>query len=340
MKRITVIAILISALCLMMLNAAPVEIVQGNLKLVLYPESGTFSLFQLSPIGKNRYEPLFEDRNCSSTSWFSVMTNGRIFRLGSKSGKPVPVEQTENGASFVFNLIDDFQARQNFSFLKDSAGNAYAVRVQTVLENTSGKDSKLALKALIDTNLGESEGIHFFTDLRNRISSETRFDRTADLDSIIVSKNANASLMFYLGGNGSSRPEYVYASNWNRLNTLTWQPEFVEGRSFNTMYAINDSALLFTWKEQNIRANKTLTLSMIMGQYNPDTILTKISDDKTASPTTPATASPEDDDKRMQLIRQLVLRIEEIEANPDSASDAELDKLNGMLDMLLGQGKE
>jgi hypothetical protein len=317
------------------LYAAPVELVDGKFKLVLYPDSGSFSLYQLLDVGKNRYEPLFEDRNCSATSWFSVESDGRVFRLGSRLGNPVSFEQTESGATYVFNLTEDFQATQVFSFLKDSVSSpAYAVRVETTVQNTSGKDSRLAIKALLDTTLGENEGIHFFTDLRNRISVETRYDRTANLDSVIVSRDKNASLMIYLDGNGATKPEYVYVANWSRLNTLTWQPDFVEGRSFNTMYAINDSALLFQWKEQEVLAGGTISASMVMGSYDPARVKSKAGDEAIVM------AAGTDISKRAQLIQQLIARIDELEANPDSATDEELKQLNATLDILLKEGKE
>ncbi len=316
--------------------SAPLEIEKGDLKLILYPNTGTFNLYQLSEVGKNRYEPLFEDRSNSSTSWFSVSIGKRIFKLEPKAGKPVVCVQNDNGASFVYTLNDDFQVIQNFSFLLDaSSGSPYAIKIETAIENTSGKVAPFALKSLIDTNLGESEGIHFFTDLRNRISSEMRFDPTVDRDSIVVSRNKKLSLMFDLYRNGASKPSFVYASNWNRLNTLTWQPEFVEGRSFNTMYTINDSALLFVWPEKELEPNETYTASMIFGPYAKER--TKVSAQPPLEITVKAVT---DDSSKNGMIERLLERIAQIEANPDSASDEELKQLNDTLDVLLGRKKD
>ena len=94
---------------------APFEMTRGDLKLVLYPDSGSFSLYKLSDIGKNRYDPLFEDRDASATSWFSVSVNGRVFKLAPRMGKPVAFAETKDGAKFIFTLNDDFQVEQEFS---------------------------------------------------------------------------------------------------------------------------------------------------------------------------------------------------------------------------------
>lgn len=311
--------------------AAPIELAGGKLKLVLYPDTGSFSLLQLSDVGKNRYEPLFEDRNSSTTSWFSVLVNGRIFKLERKIGKPIVAEKILDGARFVFTLTDDFQVEQSFSFVNDTVtGTPYAVRVKTRVENTSGKTGVFALKAVIDTMLGESEGIHFFTNIQKRISAETRIAFPQDRDSLIVSQNKALSCMFLLQNNLVTQAESVYVSNWDRLNTLTWTPEFIEGRSFNTLYSVNDSALLFIWPEKTLTANEKLEVNMIIGSYTPEFA---------GSSTASNIAEPASSSKQM-LVQQLLARIAEIEKKPDSASDEELRKLNEALDLMLKQIKE
>jgi len=324
------------------LAAAPLELTGGSLKLVLHPETGTFSLFRLSEIGKNRYEALFEDRNYSTTSWYSVSMNSRIFRLSPKAGKPVVLETTPAGAKFILTLSDEFQSEQEFSFVNDTVtGLPYAVRIETRIENTSGKPASFALKAVFDTMLGESEGIHFFTDFQTRISAETRIAQELDPDSYIASKNRDNSLMFYLSGAGATTPLSVTAANWERLNTLTWTPELVTGRSFNTLYAVNDSALLFVWPEVRLDANKKMVSSVVLGPftaaYLPSPVIatpeeTAVTDGKLAATKTLSA--------KQLLVQQVLARIDEIQSNPESASDDELATLNDALDALLGQTKE
>lgn len=322
------------------LYAAPVDISGGNLKLTLYPDTGSFSLLQLSEIGKNRYEPLFEDRNFSTTSWFSVLANGRIFKLAKKLGKPLIAEQTTKGARFVFTLTDDFQVTQEFSFIVILPGiTPNALQIRTVIENTSGKVGTFALKALVDTMLGESEGIHFFTDVQKRISAETKIVPQSDSDSIIISRNKNLSCMFLLKGYGITSPDTVYISNWDRLNTMTWTPEFVEGRSYNTVYSVYDSALLYLWPEHIVEANEKVTYTMVIGPYIANTVdsvsvKTATNEDNTALLPNQNNAS------KQLLIQQLLDRIDQIEKKPSIASDDELVKLNKALDAMLQEIKE
>jgi len=333
--------------CCSFLFAAPVEIIQGSLKLVMYPDKGNFSLYQLSDIGKNRYEPLFEDRNSSITSWFAVQSNGRVFKLEKKTGKPVIFEQTPTGAKYTFTLTDDFQVVQVFSFITStSTQTVIGVRIDSVIENTSGKDGLFSLKAVFDTNLGETEGIHFFTNLQNRISSETKLEKGTEQDSYIVSKNRTVSLMFLLTGNIATQPEILYVENWDRLNTLTWRPEFVEGRSFNTLYSVNDSALLFVWPEANVSPHDFLNVTMVLGPYTPELVAlsrkfesgaAKDSKKDQTNSGTPLTVDNQDQSAR---VKQILARIAEIQANPSLASDDELEQLNKDLDILLSERKE
>jgi hypothetical protein len=323
-------------------SAAPAEIVQGNLKLVLYPETGTFSLFQLSEIGKNRFEPLFDDRNSATTTSFYVLSNSRIFKLAKKIGKPVVFQQSGQEASFTFTLTDDFQVVQKFSFVPASGGNPVALRIDTCLENTSGKAGSFALKAVIDTRLGESSGIHFRTDVRSRISAETLFDFSLDPDRYIVSASKNQSLLIPLVGKDVTSPSLVYAANWDRLNTLSWKPDYVAGRSFNTIYSVNDSALLFVWPEKKLEANEQLSITMLLGPETPE-LISIAHDGKTAAPkidSAKADPSKLTAKQRNELVEQILARIAEINANPGSATDDELDRLNATLDVMLKAGRE
>lgn len=321
------------------------ELTGGSLKLVMYPEIGSFSLYQLSDVGKNRYEALLEDRNYGTTNWFSVLSEGRVFKLGKRSGKPVGFEPTEHGARFIFTMTDDFQAVQEFSLVANRAtGTPSALLIETRIENTSGREMTFALKALLDTMLGETEGIHFFTDKRNRISSETRLQTGIDPDTVIVSRKGDMSVALILDSDIVTRPEAVIASNWERLNTLTWKPAFLEGRSFNTLYSIQDSALLALWPEMKIAPNAMYVVRTVIGPYLEGAVYgsSTLAVSSTAVLADAAFSVSESltEHERQLRIRDLLDRIAKVEKNPDRASDEELVQLNRELDALLENGAE
>ena len=260
-------ALFLALLCVVLpLFAEPVELTGGNLKLVLHQKTGTFCLYHIADIGKNRYEPLIEDRNFGTTSWLSVRINDRIFKLAPKTGKPVEAVRTASGAMLKFLLTDDFYVEQEFS-LVDPEGRGFptAVAMEVRIENTSGKSADFALKGLFDTMLGETQGIHFYTDTRNRISAEERIVPGTDRDSVLISGNEQQTLVFRLRDGGITVPSVLYIANWERLNTLTWLPDYLPGRSFNTLYSVQDSAVLFVWPEKIVSPNGLYTVRIIFG---------------------------------------------------------------------------
>lgn len=334
--------LLISMLAIAASWAEKFEISRGNIKLVLDTDAGSFTIYRLSDVGKNRYEPLFDDRDSSATSWYSVLSNGRVFKLRNRVGKPVVFSETESGARFTFTPTDDFQVVQEFSFVTvPGAGADPFVAIDTHIENTSGKNGVFALKALIDTALGESEGIHFRTDARNRVSAETRLVTGVDRDSWIVSANKTLPFAMMRSGAGATLPETVYFANWDRLNTLSWSPEFIEGRSFNTIYSVNDSAILAVWPEKELAANERLSVRTVLGSWDG-----KSAGGSASQAYAPRQAEPvapkhfRDKNAREAAIKDLLDRIAEIERNPDSVPQNELDRLNAELDAILRQAGE
>lgn len=319
-------------------HAEQFEVVSGDLQLTLFPETGGFALRSISDRGKNRYEPLFEDRNYGSTSWFSVMCSGRVFKLARRSGNVPRVEEVPGGAKFVFSLNDDFLVEQEFTFMaSDSVSTKTSLRIETRIENISGKTLPFAAKALIDTMLGETEGIHFSTDLRPRISTELKLMQGVDQDRYIQSAGKSQTLFIALSNEAVTVPEEVYLANWDRLNTLTWKPSFIEGRSYNTLYSVQDSAVLLVWPEKTIPAKGIYSVHMVLstvpwtGTSNPIKIAedTPFSMDAvTSAPTLTAYA-------RYERIQYLLGRIAEIEKNSNIASDEEISSLNRELDILL-----
>lgn len=315
------------------LYAAPLELASGKFKLVVYPDTGSFTLYQLSDIGKNRYEPLFDDRNHSATTRFSVSVNGRLFTLAPRSGRPVEAMLTETGIRVEFAPVDDFEVIQLFSFINTVGDSIPQLKIDTIIVNTSGKNGTFAFKALFDTSLGETDGIHFSTDIKSRISAETMLDMAVEHDTVLVSADTSKSLAFYFSSFGATRPERLVVANWERLNSLTWLPSVMEGRSFSTIYTVNDSAVLLFWPEKDLEMNKKMTVSVIIGGLSVQPASTE------KQPQTPAIA-PSNLNRENVTLEYVLKRIAEIEANPDSASDEELDQLDSLLDQLLSESGE
>lgn len=338
-----------------------VEIFEKDLKLILYPKSGSFSLARLSEKGKNKYESLIDDRNASASSFFSVLFNDQSFKLQKKLWKPVVFENDDSRAQYIFTLNDDFQVKQTFSFVNNAAfKNSCALKIETKIENTSGKDARIALKFLADTILGESTRAHFFSDGRDAILSETKISVALDNDSYIISQDSFKSLIFYLKRTEVTKPEHVYIANWDRLNSKTWHPDHIAGRSFSTVYSINDSALLFLWPEKLVPNKHFTSITLLLGIQHDGLESTRKDDSIGEENSTLLIDVPEQTDQehvlleeeskyllegnkiedyetKLLLLNQIQARIELIEENPDLATSNEFNDLNRALDELLLQ---
>lgn len=336
---------------------SPMELVSGSLRLVVFPATGGFCIYDISDVGRQRHIPLFDDRNSAATSFFSVNAGGRVFRLGRRVGRPLNVEQFDDRIVARFQTSDDFFVDQVFSFVyAPGTTSAWGVKIETHIENTSGKPLDLALRLLLDTTLGENEGIHFFTDQRPRISAETRIT-PSDSDRLIVSRNKQASLMWLLDSQGATRPALLQAANWERLNILSWEPDFVDGRSFNSRYTVNDSALMAMWPSATVSHRQSVHVVTILGRYDeqlfgnglaPSTpVVVPLAPVRPVTPAPVTPSAPElppgagrSRDGDLLIIEQLLARIDEIEANPGIVSDDELDTLIRSLDVMLERLKD
>lgn len=249
-------------------SAKNYELYSGNLKLKVFGRSGSFCLYQLSAKGKNNYIPLYDDRSQASTNRLNVFFNGKIYKLQRKIGRPVKIEQTDKEISVTFEIKNKLYIVQKLSFIEDTYGTSGSVlKVQTEIENISCQPSDIALKAVFDTRLGERRRASVSTDLRAGIYTESVLQPKADKDSVIISANSDSACMFFFRQQDSV-PAEIYISNWERLQSKHWLPKSVQGRSFNTKYLHNDSAVLFVWPEQKLGCNGKMLITLCIGHYD------------------------------------------------------------------------
>ena len=147
------------------------EIISGNLKLVLYKETGTFTLYKLANTGKNKYEPILDTRNYGAGTKYSVRFGKKFYSLEKKFFRTIGFEVHDGGkaAAFVFTPSDNFQVRQKFYFSGSGNGEDSFLIIENSVENTSGNEEFFSFRALFDTVLGETGSIsrpeHFITDI-------------------------------------------------------------------------------------------------------------------------------------------------------------------------------
>jgi hypothetical protein len=269
MRRLSIAALMLaSSLALHALEAK-----EGLVKLVVNESTARVSIYRLTDVAKNRYEPLIFDQD-PRTSFATLSVDGKLYKLGDSSELRVFAQRSDKGVRIEFRS-PSLVVRQDLDFAR-SAGAALAdgVRVTFSLENISEREVSLGLRCLIDTWLGEKSGLHFITDKRQRVNSETAILRT-DEDSWVESpggSSAQASksgFMIQFSGEGIDRPDKVLLANWKRLSDAPWGFDANSQRNFTQVpYSINDSAAALFWEPISVARGGTRSLSFAMGSFN------------------------------------------------------------------------
>ena len=308
------------------------ELLKDNLKLVVFRKTGNFCLYNLSLRGKGKYTPLYDDRSLGRTNKFYVYKDNKVYELKKRVGKPVTIEADGDSIKIVYDFDDSFYVTQKLSFTEQTYGTGSPLlKIETIIENTSGGTAEFALKALFDTKLGENRKVPLYTDLRTGIFRETVLEPKFEKDSAIISANSDLACLFLINHSEAKMPETIYVANWERLQSIKWLPKAVQGRLFSTQYSHNDSALLFVWPNEVLENNDSLKVTMFIGCYDflrkKNTSVKEEVSEKTNAPVPQDKAAPPKNEKDYQYIQALLDKILEVESNPDMASDEYIEDL-------------
>ena len=308
------------------------ELLKDNLKLVVFRKTGNFCLYNLSLRGKGKYTPLYDDRSLGRTNKFYVYKDNKVYELKKRLGKPVTIEADGDSIKIVYDFDDSFYVTQKLSFTEQTYGTGSPLlKIETIVENTSGGTAEFALKALFDTKLGENRKIPLYTDLRTGIFRETVLEPKFEKDSAIISANSDLACLFLINHSEAKMPETIYVANWERLQSIKWLPKAVQGRLFSTQYSHNDSALLFVWPNEVLENNDSLKVTMFISCYDflrkKNTSVKEEVSEKTNAPVPQDKAAPPKNEKDYQYIQALLDKILEVESNPDMASDEYIEDL-------------
>jgi hypothetical protein len=239
------------------------DFTDGRIRVTLHEATGRFTLSYMTDISKETYEPFFAAQD-PRTTFFSVMLNDKIYRLGESSAFRIRSQGNAENPSLVFES-SFLKIYEEFSFIK-TAGSSLSngVKITVTLENQSPQRMDLGLRFLIDTNLGE--GIHgyphFTTDKRS-IPSEIIIEKK-DADRWWVSRSDRLAFMGSISAGGET-PDLIHFANWKRLNDVPWKTGYSPGRNFNYLpYSINDSAVCYYFNPRPVSRGETLTCTVLL----------------------------------------------------------------------------
>ncbi|MDR2470679.1 MAG: hypothetical protein LBD09_01040 [Treponema sp.] len=246
-------------LCLSLFGA---EYIDGRIRLVLNENSGRFSLFFMSDIAREQYQPFFTAED-PRTSFTAIQVNNRNYRLGEASAFKTRLGGTPSNPALIFES-SFLTVTEEFTFIRTGSSSlTNGVRITITVTNRGEQPVEAGVRFLIDTALGEKEAAHFVTD-RRQIAGEALIDGSSD-DGYWVSRSGPLALMGSVGGENLTRPGSIHFANWKRLNDAPWKTPFVAGRNFNLLpYSIGDSAVCYYYEPETLPRSASRTIALIL----------------------------------------------------------------------------
>jgi len=222
----------------------------GRIKYTIDTNRSRFSLYYMTDVDKQRFEPLFWDRD-RTTSFLSVSIDGTEYKLGNASLFKSYLRGTKTKPVLAFES-KFIAVTEEFSFIRTaSSGVSNGIRIDIRIENWSEKPLRVGARLLIDTFLGEKSSPHFRTNLRP-VESELEIFRNSE-EQWWLSRNDKYGLMGSLNVEGIDNPEMVYFANWKRLYESKFIPDYVQGRSFNSLlFSLRDSAVAYYYEQKTL----------------------------------------------------------------------------------------
>ena len=200
------------------------------------------------------------DRDVLSSGWL-LGFSGKA-HLPAEDGWERQEQRTERGGTLRYS-IPDFTLNQELIL---SAGGRHAL-LKVQFTNNGRRRIRLRPELLLDTNLGEYNGVPFLLPDGSAVTSETV--REGDkVPEWIKSEYAagGPSLVLSFDGITADRPQRVVMANWMRLKEKRRNAGVREGRSFDYLpFSENDSALLIQYDERALRPGQSMKLNLVFG---------------------------------------------------------------------------
>jgi hypothetical protein len=310
--------------------AGAVEFTDGSIRLVLHEETGRFSLYSIHENSRGRYEALFADQD-PRTSFLSVSFNDRIYKLGDTSSFRTRLGGDGSKPSFIFES-SFLLVTEEFSFINTPGQDVpNGVSMRITIENRSPQQSRVGVRFLLDTDLGENSSKPPFITDKRQIGSEFFFEKGSP-DRWWISRNEQRSLLGSMFGaaDGGEEADSLYFANWKRLNDVSWKILYQQGRNFNMPpYSISDSAVCYYYESRPLNRGETCSFIILLaaadergftsvnaaaGEPGSGDTLAKILNESSlaAQALTAGDSSPAADSRKkdLELIRSLIEQID------------------------------
>jgi hypothetical protein len=244
-----------------------VEYTEGRVKLALNGDTGRFSLYYMTDMAQEEYQPFFFDKD-PRTSFLAISVNDRNYRMGETAAFRVSIGGTASDPALIFDS-HTLTVTEQFSFIRTGGAIlANGIKITVIITNKSEKNILAGARLLFDTSLGEESANHFSTGER-QIISETALT-AGSKERYWVSGNGRFGLMGSVAAADLTEPDLLHFANWKRLNDVSWKTPFSEGRNFNLLpYSIGDSAVCYYFEPAALEPGVSRVVSLALAAQDP-----------------------------------------------------------------------
>ncbi len=240
----------------------------GNIQLEAKSNTGTFNIFMRKKNGI--YKSLFSTKNEYSSTYFVLMVGKKMYKLDSSC--EVYVKKTDTGIIIVYKINNVAVVSINFDCIKSTSKSDYdIVKITSEIENLSKNTKEMALKLIMDTDLGEKTDVHFYTANNPSVQNESLY-RTMTNEKWIVSKNEDISMQILLYGYDITTPESVSVANMKTLESSDWEPPINMYKSFDVLMSYNNSGVCINWQKQLYEKDSEKKFVFYIALANDDVI--------------------------------------------------------------------
>lgn len=244
------------------------ELEEGNVKLVIYEESGRFNVF-IKEKEDSKKSFAFFVKDDPRTTFLQILIANSIYTMGESPHTRQKIEKTENGVRLIWTM-PKARVVQEFVFLKASDNPlAEGIKLIITIENTSEEKYLLGLRYLFDTYLGEKSLAHFLFPSNLTLAKEASLPATSAPSywiSPLLTSKFGEGLLVISDPAFVTRPDRIVFANWKRLYEAVWEYNKVSGLDFNYYpYSINDSAVCHYYNPQVLAPKEKREIVLLLG---------------------------------------------------------------------------
>lgn len=249
-----------------------IDEVYGSIKLRIRNKIGSFNIAIVDEEAKKTI-PVLSTSDEYTTSGFYLKAGKKIIELNKDSSVRKSTWKTDNGAAVGYRIDDLADVIVYFDTFRSSEDfDVDSIKVTVKVTNMSKKKDYFAVKALLDTILGETDRHHFYDCKNMPVKNEVSYRELED-NYWFLSKNSSGSLQIILAGGECTKTDLVALANYSTLATKNWEPDLLSYRAFDTVLSYNNSAVGITWPRHRLGADEQFTevfyISTALGDREP-----------------------------------------------------------------------